>query len=260
MNDEPPHQKIINDFVKKLSASEKRILLLDYDGTLAPFTKNRDSAFPYEWVPDLITQIMQNPQNKVAIISGRGAMKVKELLGLNKNPEIWGSHGYEWLDEKNILRTERVDRNTELALRDAAKWSREILNLNDNLEVKPFGIAIHWRGEDKNSREILESQATRGLQQYCFETSLELVPFDGGVELKTTEFNKGNAVRKILDMFNNIEYAAAYLGDDLTDEDAFKAIKDKGAAILVKDKWRKTHADALLKPPEELRKFLERWR
>ena len=51
----------------------------------------------------------------------------------------------------------------------------------------------------------------------------------------------------------------AYLGDDLTDEDAFKAVEGRGLGILVRKQWRSTAAAAWLKPPEELIRFLERW-
>ena len=52
---------------------------------------------------------------------------------------------------------------------------------------------------------------------------------------------------------------AAYLGDDLTDEDAFKAIKGKGIGVLVREEPRKTAADIWIKPPDELLSFLSNW-
>jgi trehalose-6-phosphatase len=55
------------------------------------------------------------------------------------------------------------------------------------------------------------------------------------------------------------ETAAAYLGDDATDEDAFKAIRGRGIGVLVRPQFRATAADFWLKPPEELLEFLERW-
>jgi trehalose-6-phosphatase len=51
----------------------------------------------------------------------------------------------------------------------------------------------------------------------------------------------------------------AYLGDDLTDEDAFRALKGKGLSVLVRKESRTTEADCWLKPPDELLDFLKKW-
>jgi trehalose-6-phosphatase len=52
----------------------------------------------------------------------------------------------------------------------------------------------------------------------------------------------------------------AYLGDDITDEDAFQLVKAQGLAVLVRPEFRETAADLWIKPPQELLAFLERWR
>ena len=54
--------------------------------------------------------------------------------------------------------------------------------------------------------------------------------------------------------------AAAYLGDDHPDEDAFAAIRGRGCGVLVRPQWRRTHATLWLRPPAGLIRFLERWR
>ncbi|MGH9571319.1 MAG: hypothetical protein ACRD4F_16865, partial [Candidatus Angelobacter sp.] len=55
------------------------------------------------------------------------------------------------------------------------------------------------------------------------------------------------------------DVAAAYLGDDLTDEDAFQAINGRGLSVLVRPAWRSTTAQAWLRPPGELIQFLNDW-
>jgi trehalose 6-phosphate phosphatase len=52
----------------------------------------------------------------------------------------------------------------------------------------------------------------------------------------------------------------AYLGDDVTDEDAFRAVKGRGLAVLVRAEYRRTAADIWIKPPHELKNFIGRWR
>ena len=90
------------------------------------------------------------------------------------------------------------------------------------------------------------------------ETGLQLLAFDGGLELRAPGRNKGTAVETVLSEVGP-QTQVAYLGDDLTDEDAFKVIKKNGLAILVRSDFRNTSADIWLKPPEELLEFLARW-
>jgi trehalose-phosphatase len=90
------------------------------------------------------------------------------------------------------------------------------------------------------------------------EHGLHLLPFDGGLELRARGKNKGDAVSTILKESGS-EVAAAYLGDDQTDENAFRAIKGRGVAILVRADPRPTVADIWLRPPEELGRFLRDW-
>jgi trehalose-6-phosphatase len=87
---------------------------------------------------------------------------------------------------------------------------------------------------------------------------LALLAFDGGLELRAPGKNKGDAVNAIL-AETGPGVPAAYLGDDQTDEDAFRAIKGKGLAILVRPELRPTLADVWLRPPDELGRFLRDW-
>jgi trehalose-phosphatase len=85
-----------------------------------------------------------------------------------------------------------------------------------------------------------------------------LIEFDGGLELRVREPNKGTVVRAIRKELP-IDCPVSYLGDDLTDEDAFRALKGEGLSLLVRPEYRSTTADAWLRPPEELATFLNDW-
>ncbi|MFC2150456.1 trehalose-phosphatase, partial [Calditrichota bacterium] len=87
--------------------------------------------------------------------------------------------------------------------------------------------------------------------------TLELHYFDGGIELRAAGRNKGFAVQTVLreQPFGT----CAYLGDDLTDEDAFEVLKGKGLCVLVREEYRETKADVWIKPPDELIEFLDNW-
>jgi trehalose-phosphatase len=103
----------------------------------------------------------------------------------------------------------------------------------------------------------------RSLVQLTFDQidqpgGLHLLPFDGGVELRSTDRTKGAAVAEIL--FQEPDDApVAYLGDDLTDEDAFVALGNRGYSILVRGEVRGSFARFWLRPPVALLGFLDAW-
>ncbi|MGB8985382.1 MAG: trehalose-phosphatase, partial [Candidatus Sulfotelmatobacter sp.] len=95
------------------------------------------------------------------------------------------------------------------------------------------------------------------------EYGLDLLQFDGGVEIRSKRANKGSVVRTLLAEMRPA-IPAAYLGDDSTDEEAFAAINDIGIndiglSILVRPVWRPTAAQLWLRPPVEVLEFLTRW-
>src|SRR5229473_8437353 len=87
---------ICGAFLERVAQAPARALLLDYDGTVAPFTPDRTRAFPYKEIPELISQIMHH-RTRVVLISGRAATELLFLSGIHPHPEIWGSHGSERL-------------------------------------------------------------------------------------------------------------------------------------------------------------------
>jgi trehalose-phosphatase len=82
--------------------------------------------------------------------------------------------------------------------------------------------------------------------------------FDGGMEIHATARSKGDAVRAIVAEAGN-RGAIAYLGDDVTDEDAFAALQGYGIGILVRSDYRPTVADVWIRPPEGVVDFLTSW-
>ncbi len=247
-------------FWRKVQRATKRLLLLDYDGTLAPFRVERDRAIPYPGVREIIRQLLKEPDLKIIIISGRQAEEVVELLGLKHHPEIWGVHGMERLSEKDELSSLTLSPRAEKALEQAAEKA-ESLGLAKTMEKKSVSIAFHTRNMNKSETDKINNIVTLKIFPITAGTGMELHPFDGGLEIRSGAVNKGDAVNTIFEeLGNDKDVAAAYLGDDFTDEDAFLAIKGRGAAVLVRDELRKTAADLWIRPPDELLEFLSRWK
>ncbi|MBN1586685.1 MAG: trehalose-phosphatase [Candidatus Omnitrophica bacterium] len=244
-------------FWNELAQAERCALLLDYDGTLAPFVVKRNEAKPYPGVAKLLRPLVQSPKCRTVLVSGRPVSEVIALLGVVPHPEIWGCHGWERMLSTGELLRPNLDVEMQLGLGEMQAWA-EGEGLGEALEIKPYSIAFHWRGREGTGFHL---QMDR-VRQQCIEAAkkwpLEFHEFDGGLEIRAAGRNKGTAVEAILQEIDGKD-PVAYLGDDKTDEDAFQALGERGLCVLVRPEFRETRADLWVKPPEELLEFLGKW-
>ena len=247
----------VEQLMNAVAQSRVSALLLDYDGTLAPFCLNRQQAVPYPGVTALLQEIIDDGRTRVVIITGRSAREVIPLLAVHPTPEIWGCHGLERLRPDGTCETPRVEEPVVQALAEADRWLRD-QGLHNRAEFKTGAVAIHWRGLDEATAAETRGRVLLGLLPIAQSTPMELLEFDGGVEMRMPGRDKGDAVRIIMDEMGP-EVPVAYLGDDATDERAFLALGTRGLSVLVRPEWRKTAAALWIKPPEGLREFLIRW-
>jgi trehalose 6-phosphate phosphatase len=247
----------LENFLGELAQSSQAVLLLDYDGTLAPFQVERDRAFPYPGVSGLLQDIMNTGHTRVVLISGRRAQDIVPLLGLVPHPEIWGVFGLQRLKPDGTCEMPRIDENIVQALAAASQWLNE-LGFSNQAELKPGSLAVHWRGLEDSVAARIRGTVMLGWLPIADRARMTLEEFDGGVEIKMSGSNKGDAVREFLAELNSA-IPVAYLGDDQADEDAFRVLQHRGLRVLVRTEWRETGADVWLRPPEELVNFLFQW-
>jgi len=247
----------IAQFIKTVAMSESSVLLLDYDGTLAPFSVDRQQALPYPGVVPTLQEIIASGRTRVVIVTGRSAEEVVPLLGIYPHPEIWGAHGVQRLRPDGTCEIPSFGEDVSRALADASQWLGS-QGLQTLTEHKPGGIAVHWRGFSKAKAEELRHRVLRAWFPIAHRASMSVIEFDGGVEMRVSNLNKGNAVRTILDEIDG-EPPIAYLGDDATDERAFDTLRTRGLSVLVRHNWRKTSARVWLQPPHDLLDFLTQW-
>jgi len=251
-----PTECAIDEFLSKVEAAGESALLLDYDGTLAPLVEDRYTAAPYPDVVPLLRSLMKCSRTRLVIVSGRPVSEVLTLLHLPVSPEVWGCHGLERLQVDGSLSTGKLDKRSEQCIDEALQWARE-QELERRIERKSGGIALHWRGMDPRSVQHISELALSALTPLTRESRLCLHEFDGGLELRLRSCNKGHVVDQILRETDGAP--VAYLGDDSTDEDAFRALQGNGLSVLVRPEFRSTAADIWLRPPEELVGFLMMW-
>ncbi|HYR87395.1 MAG TPA: trehalose-phosphatase [Terriglobia bacterium] len=244
-------------FFDEVAAAKNRVLLLDYDGTIAPFCANRHHAFPYPNVPELLHRIMTGCATRLIVVSGRAAREVPPLLGLTPGPETWGSCGLERLDRSGrCVETELSEDAFQVLARAETCLERE--GLQDLIEVKVAGVAVHWRGRWPAEILKIKAAAYRVLEPLALESGLILSEFDEGVEIRLRSANKGEALQRLLYELDS-DVPVAYVGDDASDEDAFRVLNGRGLTVLVSPKHRFTAAQMWLRPPDELLRFLMDW-
>jgi trehalose-phosphatase len=120
------------------------------------------------------------------------------------------------------------------------------------------GLALHWRGCEPEIIAEVRDTVSEELAGLARRTGLKLLEFEEGLELRVPGRTKAHVVETILQETGQ-DAAMAYLGDGLTDEDAFRAMKGKGLTALVRPEDRPTAADFWIKPPHELLEFLWLW-
>src|SRR5262245_46631215 len=213
-------------FFKRIATATDRVLFVDYDGTVAPFNPDRHRAIPYPKVPEYLRCIMTSCNTRLIIVSGRAAHEVPPLLGLYPPPEIWGTHGIERIHTDGRYEETRVSEDALQLLAQAEKClDRE--GFGKYIEVKLAGVALHWRGLPSSEVFGIRTKAYRILQPLAVQPDLVLADFEEGVELRLASANKGDALRTFLsDLDANVP--VAYLGDDSTDEDAFRVLNGRG--------------------------------
>jgi trehalose 6-phosphate synthase/trehalose 6-phosphate phosphatase len=206
-------------------------------------------------VREALQQLQSAAHTRLVIVSGRPAADVEHLLGVTPIPEIWGSHGLERL-QRGTLHREPLSAAQHELLRTAERAALQVLP-ETAVEVKHGCVAVHWRGLPAAQHGVRRAQIEAAWREFQAD-GLVLHAFDGGLELRRADINKGTVIEELI---RNLGSPAciAYLGDDLTDEDAFAALSGRGLTVLVRSAYRPTLAEVWLRPPEQVVRFLVGW-
>ncbi|WP_280241128.1 trehalose-phosphatase [Nocardia abscessus] len=239
-----------------LSSTEKPAVLLDFDGTVAEIVADPSNAEPIDGVATVLTTLAT--RCPVAVISGRDLTDLRDRLGVDG---IWyaGSHGFELMAPDGTRHVHDAMPGAERALTEAARELRQRLDdiTGVLVEHKRFAVAVHHRtvaAEDVGRvvAAVHEAGHAAGLRVTHGRRVTELRP--------DVDWDKGTALRWILDHLT-APVLPIYLGDDLTDEDAFDAVEADGIAIVVRAEEtgnRHTAARFSVTGPQQVRAFLER--
>jgi trehalose-phosphatase len=232
------------------------VFFLDYDGTLTPIVSRPELA----QLPAGLRNVLKSLSLRfpVAIVSGRDLEDIKNLVQVD-SMYYAGSHGFDITGPEGKQAQYQKGRDylpfldrAERSLRD---WLRDIPG--SLVERKRFSLAVHYRLVGAENLDAVKNAVQRAAAQ---EPRLRITTGKKVYDFRPDiNWDKGKALLWLMEMMGLGESKGTpvYIGDDVTDEDAFKAIKESGFGIVVGEESRPTAARFRLKNPEEVRRFLE---
>jgi len=232
------------------------VIFLDYDGTLTPIVEEPcDAALPEKTkqtlmeLADLFT---------VAIISGRDLQDIRNMVDIDTIVYA-GSHGFDIQGPGGSYRLEKGKKYLPALDRAEKELTKLLSNIQGaRIERKRFSIAVHYRMANQQDIPAIEQDVDavatqeKGLRKTQGKKIFELSP--------DIKWDKGKALQSLVKTLysRRRDVLPIYIGDDVTDENAFRAIKSHGLPIVVGKAKRQTTASYQLKNPEEVRLFLEK--
>ena len=254
-----PLPSALEDFERiSRQAQGKRIaVFLDYDGTLSPIAETPEQAVMPENIRAAVTELSRHCA--VGVISGRDLKDVRDKVRMDSIVYA-GSHGFDIAGPEG-LQIEHTVGGEFLPVLDTAEeeLSGKLGSIRGVLvERKKFAVAIHYRRADPESVEKVEAIVDEiagqqpELRKSYGKKIFELQP--------QIDWNKGKALFSLLRSLklDEEDVLPFYIGDDVTDEDAFRTLKGRGVGIVVRDQPYETAAVYSLKNPDEVGEFLTR--
>jgi trehalose 6-phosphate phosphatase len=248
--------KGVADFWVRVRSAVSRFLGLDYDGTLAPFHVDPLEARPVPGVKEAIRAIHETGSTTVVVISGRPVIEVQHLLG-NLGIILIGSHGFELLRPDGTLLERHPRADQQEGLRKARDTATK-LGVARKLESKIASVAFHTRGMSDDMASRLEAEVSAAWLDLGHAHDLECRKFNGGIEIRATGWHKGDALASLLAVQPDGTFAV-YVGDDETDEDAFRRVQSHGVGIKVGTPAIPTAALGFLEDCQLVPDFLTTW-
>jgi trehalose 6-phosphate synthase/phosphatase len=213
--------------------ADKRLLILDYDGTLTPFFTNPHDAKPDEELKDILEELGRIAT--VVLVSGRDHFTMDEWFGdlnihLVAEHGIWTKENGEWKQAKGI----------------SSAWKKDLYPVIHDyvektpgsfIEEKAFSLAFHYRRCDNWLAEMRAPQLISALGPICKQNALNILDGNKVVEIRLAGIDKGNAASKWL-ATDDWEFVMC-IGDDTTDEDMFNVMPDTAYTIKVGSQYSK---------------------
>jgi trehalose 6-phosphate synthase/phosphatase len=224
--DDAKKKKLVDDYSK----SKKRLIVLDYDGTLSPFTSIPEEAIPSVGLIALLKKLIKDPKNLVVICSGRDQKTLMKWFG--DLPIVLAAEHGAFVREKGEWTNNLVEK----------KWNKDIVDIIEKmtektpgsfLETKKTALVWHYRNVDPWVAALREQQMVSILREKCAREGLQIMKGNKIVEVKAMGCDKGFVVKHLLEL-EKYDFTFA-IGDDTTDEDMFREMPKKAYTIKVEE-------------------------
>ena len=223
-------KQTIKMMVDDFNNSTKRCILLDYDGTLAPIQKLPSMAFPGEELLQLLKELATDASNEIIIISGRDSNILEKWLGdlpvslVAEHGAMIRYKGKEWVQQNTVSNAwkEQIKPIMQLFVSRCA---------GSFVEEKKNTLAWHYRNTHPDLGFVRSRELQNSLLQLTVNTPLQVIDGNKVLEVRIIGIDKGVTAQKIMQHFTP-DFTLC-LGDDTTDEDMFKVLRDKAFTIKI---------------------------
>jgi trehalose 6-phosphate synthase/phosphatase len=221
---------IMKDIAGQYKDAKRRLIALDYDGTLVPYYNDVNSAYPNRELLNLLGTLADDPANMVVVTGGRDHDTLDRWIGhlrlgiVAEHGALYKSPDDDWHNPRNL----------------DSEWKNEIYNVLDTycrrtpgsfIEEKTYSLAWHYRRAEEGLGQLRAQELIADLKHMIADLGLHIIQGNKVLEIKNISVNKGNAVKRFLDK-DDYDFVIA-IGDDQTDEDTFKAMPDNAITIKV---------------------------
>lgn len=210
-------------------SGNKRLIILDYDGTLVPFVKSPELAIPEKKLIETLKALASDNRNTIVISSGRDTDFLDNWFG-KLNVYLAAEHGAFYKERgkwKESIMTEfpHDDELMDILVHIVDKTP------GSRIEMKKTSLSWHYRNCDKWLAELREKQLINALMVPCSRLNLQIMRGNKVVEVKTLGIDKGTEAIRLMNN-NNYDFVMA-MGDDVTDEDMFQSLPENAITIKV---------------------------
>jgi trehalose 6-phosphate synthase/phosphatase len=232
--DAQPKRLMTSEVRQAYARAGRRLLILDYDGTLVPHADFPQQAAPPSMLVRLLEALASEPRNVVALMSGRRTEDLDRWFGANEDMWLVGEHGAE-------LKPAHSSSWEPLRSLVSADWKSTVMPILEHfvdrtpgsfLEEKKYAVVWHYRMAEPEFGEWLANELVSMLEAMLAETELRALRGNKIVEVRPVWANKGEVYERLLAAQPQPDFLFA-AGDDRTDEDLFERIQSSGWTLHV---------------------------
>jgi trehalose 6-phosphate phosphatase len=248
------------EIITTLKHVDDILLLLDYDGTLVSFKDRPNQVYTPENVKKVLMDLIKEPGFEVVIITGRRLEDIRSLVAL-QGLSFAALHGLHIEFSNGKMFTWDQSKNTQPLLKKIKKkvYAEFEEEKKIYVEDKKYTLAFHYRGLPEHKTEDAIERVMELIRRTDLEGSLDVIMGAKVIEVRPRGWDKGKATELLWkEIEDHKRMFPIYVGDDTTDEDAFRYLKNQGLTVWVSNKSdRDTTARYWVNDPSETFEFLK---